>query len=419
MTGDPHTWQPTLRGDEARRARELAHELALLLRDAPTGQDPALATGEAGRAVALAHLDDHFPGEGLADASMVALRAATRGVATRGVDASLMIGFTGVAWATSHLAAKAGAAAPQATAAADQALTEVLERGGWRNGFELVMGAAGVGVYALERLPAPSARRLLELVVHTLDELSEPADPGITWITHPEHLHPQTRGRAPAGYYNLGLAHGVPGPVGVLAAAVMAGVKEAGPLLDGAVEWMAAQTLPDDALSLLPYGIGDGHEPASARLAWCYGDPGAAAALLLAARSGHGGAASLAERAVERIVARPDETAGVQGASLCHGTAGLAHLCGRLAATAGDDRLAPVAARWVGATYELRDPAAGPGGFSVWDPEDEFTGYGDVQGLGLLGGVAGVALALAAAAGDADPTWDRSLLISLPPGLDA
>jgi hypothetical protein len=412
-------WQPALTGEEADRALAAARELGEILRDAAPSGDPGLATGEAGRAVALGHLDGAFPDDGFGDAAMAALGEAVRGAGAMRLDGSLMQGFTGVAWATAHLAARAGASADGATAPADAALIDVLERGRWNGGFELVSGVCGVGVYALERLPAAAGHELLRLVVATLAALSEPGDPGITWKSLPQHLHPTALERSPNGFYNLGLAHGVPGPVGVLAGAHAAGVEEAGPLLDGAVEWLAAHALPDGAASLLPYGVGEGATPAAARLAWCYGDPGAAAALLLAAGAGHEPARALAERAIERIVERPDATAGVQSASLCHGTAGLAHLCGRLHSQTGDERLPEMTRRWTAATHALRDPDAGPGGYSVWDPADPAAVAGDVQGIGLLGGIAGVALALVAAASGEDPAWDRALLLSLPPGLAA
>lgn len=396
---------PALTGDDAVRALDLARELGVLLRDAERTQDPGLATGEAGNAVALAHLDGAFPREGFGAAADEALRAAVRATAAGRVGPSLMQGFTGVAWATAHLARREGEPADAAVGAIDRVLAELLERGGWRSGFDVVSGACGVGVYAIERLPSEAGLRLLELTVAELERLSTRTDAGVTWLARPEHLHEETRARAPGGFFDAGLAHGVAGPVAVLGAAAAAGVERARPLLEGAVEWLASIAL--DGVSLFPYGVGNGIEPAPARLAWCYGDPGIAAALRVA---GHPEAERLAGLAVQRIAARDDATSGVQGASLCHGTAGLAHLAGRLG-------LPEVARRWVEATHALRSPEKGPGGFrAIAVPEspgpDVAVAYGEVQGLGLLGGLAGVALALAAAATGAEPEWDRALLVS-------
>jgi hypothetical protein len=52
----------------------------------------------------------------------------------------------------------------------------------------------------------------------------------------------------------------------------------------------------------------------------------------------------------------------------------------------------------------------------VWDPASEEEEGGDVQGPGLLAGVAGIALALVAAATDDEPAWDSHLLLSEAPG---
>ena len=396
----------SLDGEEAARARELAHALGELLRDAsPTG-DPGLATGDSGIAVALAYLDGAFPGEGFGAAAHAALRTAVRAISSGRIGPSLMQGFTGVAWATAHLARREGESADAAVAAIDRVLTELLERGAWRAGFDVVSGVCGVGVYAIERGSGPAPRRLLELVVEELGRLSTRTEDGVTWLARPEHLHDETRARAPEGMFDAGLAHGVPGPVGVLGAALGAGIEPARPLLDGAVAWL--ESVARDDVSLLPYGVGGSIEPAPARLAWCYGDPGAAAALRIAGRAGHAAAGELADRAVARIAARDDATSGVQGASLCHGTAGLAHLAGRLG-------LPDVAARWVAATHAMRSPEKGPGGFLEIAVADPARPPGEVQGLGWLGGIAGVALAMLAAAGGEEPAWDRALLVSPPP----
>lgn len=72
----------------------------------------------------------------------------------------------------------------------------------------------------------------------------------------------------------------------MLGRAIAAGVAvdKARPLLDGAVRWVLAQRRHDEE-SLFPYCVGEGVEPKLARAAWCYGDPGIAAALLVTARA--------------------------------------------------------------------------------------------------------------------------------------
>src|SRR5262249_5555269 len=141
----------------------------------------------------------------------------------------------------------------------------------------------GLGVYALERRPVAAA--ILERVIDHLAATAERCPEGTTWWTNPAWLLAETREKHPGGYYNLGLAHGVPGVIALLGAACATGVSadQARPMLGDAVRWLLAQQAPD--------GAGFGHwvepgrlRPGPTRLAWCYGDPGVAAVLLWAAR---------------------------------------------------------------------------------------------------------------------------------------
>src|SRR3954452_6230771 len=73
--------------------------------------------------------------------------------------------------------------------------------------------------------PDPSAFRILEAVVDRLAERAERTPGGCTWFTPPELLPQWQRELCPKGYYNLGLAHGVPGVIAVLGGAVATGVR--------------------------------------------------------------------------------------------------------------------------------------------------------------------------------------------------
>src|SRR5262249_10430548 len=147
---------------------------------------------------------------------------------------------------------------------------------------------------------------------------------------------------APEGYDNLGLAHGVPGVVALLAGTVAAGVevRRASALLEGAVRWVLAH----DAPGGFPTWVGPGIAPQGSRVAWCYGDPGVAAALSLAARVAGEPAWDRAARAVaRRAAARPFAESGIVDTGLCHGAAGVAHVLARIARAYGDETLADTA----------------------------------------------------------------------------
>ena len=194
----------------------------------------------------------------------------------------------GVAWATAHVQKQLGDAEEEsAYRAVDEALLAHLNESPWRNDYDLISGLIGFGVYALERLPHPMGFEMLERVVDRLDETAERNAEGITWLTRPELLPPWQRELSPNGYYNLGLAHGVPGVIALLGQACAAGIARAQvePLLEGAIDWLLAQRLPaSGAHSIFPSWVGPCNGREGCRLAWCYGDAGIAAALLSAAR---------------------------------------------------------------------------------------------------------------------------------------
>ncbi|HEX2223156.1 MAG TPA: lanthionine synthetase LanC family protein, partial [Thermoanaerobaculia bacterium] len=150
--------------------------------------------------------------------------------------------------------------------------------------------------------------------------------------------------------------------------------------------------------------------PAMSRLAWCYGDPGLAVTLLVAARGA--GVPEWEKAAVDTAVsaaARPYELSRIRDAGLCHGSAGIAHLFNRLYQATGEPRLAEAARFWFDWTLEFRQPGNGVAGFRSWntDTDGGQMWRGDA---GFLEGAAGVGLALLAATSPIEPEWDRLLL---------
>jgi hypothetical protein len=330
---------------------------------------------------------------------------------------SLWDGFTGVAWAVAHLEGsllEQGEDDPNEEI--DDVLLAELERSPWERSYDLISGLVGTGVYALERLPRPTAVTCLERVVERLQETAISTQDGITWWTPPERIWHETRRDYPRGYYNLGVAHGTPGVIALLGAACAAGVavRAARPLLSRAVEWLLAQELGKDYAMRFPSYVYPDSKPAPSRLAWCYGDLGIAAALLSAARGAE--VRSWEDQAI-RIArsssARPFETTRTIDASLCHGAAGNAHLFNRLHQATGDEELGRAAVEWCERTLQFRRPGEGAAGFSARMAD----GSGEPEWRaekGMLNGIAGIGLVLLAALTSEDPAWDRTLIPALP-----
>lgn len=231
--------------------------------------------------------------------------------------------------------------------------------------YDTVLGLAGLGRYLLA---AGAAHRLtLDRVLAALIELAENG-----------------------GVVDLGLAHGLAGPLALLAIARRHGVSVAGQ--DEAIgllaEELAARVIVDDTGSFWPNTTEDDRT----RAGWCYGTPGVAHTLHLAALAVAEPAwARLAVATLASVLDGPRERWRVTDASLCHGAAGLLHVTGRLAEHHGElAGYLPSLAEFV-----LDQP----------DPEPH----------GLLDGAAGLALVLREFA-DGRPDndalrWDAALLL--------
>ncbi len=407
-------WRPIVSGSLAERARAYARDIGEeLLRPGTYKLYPhSLAMGACGAAVTHGYLAAAFPEGGHADAAAEALERCTEALATEAMSASLQVGFPGIAWSVEHLQGRVLEPCDEdANEAIDDAILTYLQSWSGQTAYDLIFGPVGLGVYALERLPRPAAVTCLELIVDRLAAISEPCPEGIRWHTAPQRLTPELRKKYPSGYYDLGVAHGVPGIVAMLGAICGAGIAvgKARPLLEGAVRWVLAQRLDAAAESVLPSWVGPEVPRWSSRSAWCYGDPSTALGLLLAARAVGEPSWEAEALAMGRHAAtRAEDRTGVVDAGLCHGSAGLALIFHRFFQATGEAVFADAARQWIERTLALRKPGDGVAGCMTWNNQ---VSQWEIN-RELLAGAAGVALALLAATSEDEPAWDRTLLLS-------
>jgi lantibiotic modifying enzyme len=428
----PASWRPLLEGESRARALEaieaIADHLVALTAESEEeftpetlalqpGRSASLAGGLTGISLFFAYLDQARPGQGHDDTALTLLERAIDLTGDRLVLSGLYSGFSGVAWVMEHLEGRLYES-PEGEDSGEEAaaaLEEHLRRSPWEREYDLIGGLAGFGVYALERLPRPQGAECLRHTLARLAELRETQPEGDSWRTPQAMVALYAREDFPEGNFNLGVAHGVPGVLPILAGASAAGLAEARPLLDEAVRWTLAQKMPPGSDSLFPYSMAPGHVPGPSRLAWCYGDAGVAAALLASALAVGEPAWKREALEIGRFAARrPAGTAGIVDAGLCHGAAGVAHIFNRLYQASGDPVLRDAARAWFDWALDFRKPGEGVGGFLSWGPGGSTDEMGWRDDAGFLTGAAGVGLALLSAVAPIEPAWDRVMLISLP-----
>ncbi|MCE9578781.1 MAG: lanthionine synthetase C family protein [Deltaproteobacteria bacterium] len=411
------SWIPLLDGEPRARADVIVRGIAAALRAPRDGGAAHLSSGDAGHALLFAYLarsglGDFGPAEERLERAMDAVGA-------QPMSAELFSGFTGIAWVAEHLQDRD--CPDDVNDALVPVLGDHLATSPWRGAFDLITGLVGIGLFALEGLHRPGRRALLATVVDRLHDTAQPTAHGLAWRTPPEQIM-MARARAahPDGYYDLGLAHGVPGIIALLGQAIAADVAtaRAWPLLRGAVAWLLARRAPAADGSHFPPLVATADAACAApgcRLAWCYGDAGIAVALLGAARAVGDRAWEAEAIALAHEMARRDVgSCGVRDAGLCHGAAGLAHIYNRLWQATRDPVLHAAARHWLEITVGLWTDT-GIGGYQFWTPREPDFAFAWTDDPGVLTGSAGVALALLAAISADEPRWDQFLLTAVPP----
>ncbi|MYT38650.1 hypothetical protein GTY66_21710 [Streptomyces sp. SID8356] len=284
--------------------------------------------------------------------------------------------------------------------------------------YDVVDGLSGIARYLLLRNEHPE---VLERVLRTLVRLVAPvAHQGATvpglWATNPpnrnERKHPHLQR---SGHLNLGLAHGVTGPLALLSIATAHGVVVEGQheAIRSLVALMDRFQLEDEYgiywpnfISLDEWKAGR-CTPRRARVSWCYGAPGVSRALQLAGRAmGNSAWLRTADASVEAVLALPRDRWSVDHWSLCHGWSGAMHVLGYFAD-------GPLGERVERTVDEMADQLLGglerTGLPEFWLGEEKFPP--GTEPAGFLEGAAGLALVLDSYAHGPALPWDMALLL--------
>ncbi len=272
--------------------------------------------------------------------------------------------------------------------------------------FDTIRGLAGLGAHLLHHDPEGTA---LRAILGALVRLTQPvmvegeALPGWWTLSGPTGYADD---EFPGGHGNFGVAHGISGPLALLAQALRRGIAVDGQRQAVATicAWLDSWRMNTSTGHRWPYMVTRDearskparvrHSGASRRPSWCYGTAGIARALHLGALSlGDADRRQIAEHALVSAVTDPAQDALISDASLCHGYAGLA----RITARATVDTPGPAASRLRALATEMLHSACA---------------QAVPEGPGFLEGAAGVGLAALAAETEPATGWDTCLLIT-------
>jgi hypothetical protein len=262
--------------------------------------------------------------------------------------------------------------------------------------YDLISGLTGLGVYLLRKDPdGMGIRAVLSYIVRLTEPIRHHGMTVPGWWT-PNGPTDVPVPHFPGGHANLGMAHGIAGPLALLARTMMLGITvphhaEAISRIcswtdrwrqgRGNEVWWPPWVTFSEHRSNRHHGIGP------PRPSWCYGTPGQARAQQLAGRAiGDADRQSMAEAALLGCATNEHQLDQLTDASLCHGWAGLVHTVWRAIGIPAQSDLRVRLARCLDAP---------------------------LPDLGLLNGASGATLAVHTSLSCAPPTsgWDACLLV--------
>ncbi|MEE4543493.1 lanthionine synthetase C family protein [Streptomyces sp. V4-01] len=193
--------------------------------------------------------------------------------------------------------------------------------------YDLFRGLTGIGALLLRRQPrGPETKAVLEYLVRLTEPISVNGAPLPGWWVG--HAPANNKAAMPGGHANAGMAHGITGPLALLALAMRAGTIVNGheAALLRICRWLDEIRQHDHQGVRWPRWINqNGPAPAlPAAPSWCYGTPGLARAQQLAAIvTGDHDRKRMAERALLHCMTDPHQLNRIGNRGLCHGFGGI------------------------------------------------------------------------------------------------
>ena len=283
----------------------------------------------------------------------------------------------------------------------------------WGDRLSYHDGLGGVALFCLEHRRSESIEECLALIADIYAANFRLGVEGVEW-TRPNafagldsHLNRATQTKTEGRYADWGMANGIPG-ICVVLARIAAETTYRSKIAECLEEGISSMIRLADASTLsLPVGTVNGLPlDIDGGVCWCYGGLGAGSGLAAASAALGQEAWGLSSiRIAKQALSMTADSSELDGA-LCHGTAGIAHLCNRMFQATDDEFFKDRASYWLERTVQRY--RAGVPMVSRWLPGKWMPIYG------LLRGSTGTALALLAASTVVAPVWDRMLLVSTP-----
>ncbi|MFB6456639.1 lanthionine synthetase C family protein [Chitinophaga sp. Hz27] len=404
--------------ENKRMAAEILERISKELDEfSSTAEYPGLLGGYSGAALFYAYYYQLTGQEAYLDKTYDIIQRSLEAISSMSLDGSHCNGLSGISWQLLHLA-ECGyieqADLDETFAEIDIALSEFMDADMNQQHIDFLHQGLGAALYFLKRLPDPNAKRQLEKLVLSLHTQAHQLPQGIAWkdffsttATSEDNQH--------RNLYNLGLAHGNPAIISILARIYENGIARdmIAPMVTNAINWLMSARNKDREAghSLFPVLVDDQAITAgdvNSRLGWCYGDLGIAVSLKDAgARMQKPEWTTYAYEIFNNIAAHRNQENGiVHDACLCHGSAGIAIILQQAAILQKDPVLLANADTWHQHTIGHSKWSDGAAGYKYYQHPEFQASYN------MLEGISGIGLSLISFVNpEIRPGWAEAMLM--------
>jgi lantibiotic modifying enzyme len=402
--------------DDKEKSSAILAQISIILDDfIKTNEDKGLLTGTCGAALFYAYYYRLSRQEEYLAKMYAVIEDILNTLGSEQLPYSHCSGLSGIGWCLQHLVKNRFIEQEETEdifEEVDDVLAGLMEDQLKTGRYDFLHEALGVGLYFVERLRHPKARLHLEYLVSVLEESMSVLPSGISWQDNFTNKRSATTQPA----FNLGLAHGVPAILSVLALIYEGGIarNKILPMLEKGVNWLLASKnqVNETCKSLYPVIVNGDNSPIGekqSRLGWCYGDLGIGIMLINVGRILNNEQYQQEAYAIFEHTSkyRNRENGDIYDACLCHGTMGVSHIFRRAFLATGDPALLQATQLWLHETIQMATWEDGLAGFKYRTPTSYENNYD------LLEGITGIGLGLITALdATVDPGWDRCLLLS-------
>lgn len=289
--------------------------------------------------------------------------------------------------------------------------------------FDTISGITGVGRYLLFYKENNREREALKKILSFLVEMAKDKNingylaPG--WYTSCENQFlDEEKKLYPNGNFNIGLSHGIPGPLVLLSQALENGIEVEGQkeTIIKIADWLMQFKIETKEITFWSFRIdweefiaGKGKNENGSRAAWCYGTPGVARAMYLAGKVvGNQEYIDVSLKALDDIFKLERNEWGLYSPTFCHGYAGLLHILNLIYIDTNELRFKKYMMELLDMIFDKYDEGADFGFYNY----DFNKGKMNIStNIGLLEGVSGILLVLLGLLKPIRTNWDAAFLL--------